>query len=145
MTIYEKISISISSIALVVSLLSVIFSKINMNKIEKIYYGQSELAIRESITNAKNKITDILSNVNNQNNLYTKQCMKVAIEQLLNSYEEACTKYIDSKIDKKRFKKTYFNEIKNLVESEELNQYFNFGSKYDAIKKVYNEWFNLEK
>ena len=145
MTIYEKISIIFSSIAMIISLLSVIFSKINMIRIEKIYYGQSELTIRESINNAKNRVTDLLSNTNNQNNTQTKQLIKVAIEQLLNSYEEACAKYIDSKIDRTRFKKTYFNEIKNLVESKELNNHFNFGSKYEAIKKVYNEWCNLEK
>lgn len=145
MTVYEIITIAISSMALIISIISMVFSKINMNKTEKIYYGQSELAISESITNAKNRVTDILANASEQNNQYTNQCMKVAIEQLLNSYEEACAKYIDSKVDKKRFKKTYFDEIKNIVESVELNEYFKFGSKYDAIKMVYEEWFNLEK
>lgn len=145
MTIYEIMSIIISSIAIMISLLSVIFTKINTNRIEKIYYGQSEIAIRESITVAKEKITDILLKANTQSNQYTNQCMKVAMEQLLNAYEEACAKYIDSKIDKKRFKKTYIDEIKNIVESDDFNEYFRFGSKYDAIKKVYNEWFNLEK
>jgi len=145
MTIYEILATVISSVAIIISFLSLIFTKINTNKIEKIYYGQSELAIRETITNAKNKITDILLKANTENNQYTNQCMKVSIEQLLNAYEEACAKYIDSKIDKKRFKKLYIDEIKNIVETEDFNEYFRFGSKYDAIKKVYNEWFNLEK
>ena len=135
MTIYEKISIIISSIALVVSLLSVIFSKINMNKIEKIYYGQSELAIRESITNAKNKITDILSNVNNQNNLYTKQCMKVAIEQLLNSYEEACAKYIDSKIDKKDLKRHILMKLRILWNQKSLINILNLVLSMMLLKR----------
>lgn len=145
MTNYEIISIIISSIALLISISSVIFSKINMNRVEKIYYGQSEIAIRETIINAKNRITDILSTANSNNNQYTKQCIKVAIEQLLNSYEEACAKYIDGKIDKIRFKKTYMDEIKNIVEANDFKEYFKFGSKYAAIKKVYNEWFDLEK
>lgn len=144
MTNYELISIIISSIASFISIFSVIFSKINMNRIEKIYYGQSEIAISETLTNAKNKITDILSTADSYNNQYTKQCMKVAIEQLLNSYEEACAKYIDGKIDKIRFKKTYIGEIRNIVETNDFNEYFKFGSQYVAIKKVYNEWFNLE-
>lgn len=144
MTIYELLATIISSIAIIISLLALIFTKINANKIEKIYYGQSEIAIRETITNARNRITDILLNANTGNNQYTNQCMKVSIEQLLNSYEEACAKYIDSKIDRKRFKKTYIDEIKNIVESEDFKEYFQFGSKYDAIKKVYEEWFNLE-
>ncbi len=139
---YEIISTIISVIAIVISLFSLILTKINTSKIERIYYGQSEITIRDAITNAKNRITDILLKENNQ---YTKQCMKVSIEQLLNVYEEACAKYIDSKIDKKRFKKTYIDEIKNIVESDDFKEYFQFGSKYDAIKKVYDEWFNLEK
>lgn len=145
MTIYEIITTVISSIAIIISLFALIFTKMNANKIEKISYGQSEIAIRETITNARNRITDILLKANKENNQYTNQCMKVSIEQLLNVYEEACSKYIDSKIDKKRFKKTYIDEIKNIVESNDFNEYFQFGSKYDAIKSVYNEWFNLEK
>lgn len=145
MTNYELVSIIISIIASLISVFSIIFSKINMNRVEKIYYGQSEIAIRETITNAKNRITDILSVANSNNNQYTKQCMRVAIEQLLNSYEEACAKYIDGKIDKKRFKKTYIDEIRNIVDTNDFKEYFKFGSKYAAIKKVYNEWFDLEK
>lgn len=145
MTNYEILATVISSIAIIISLLAFIFTKTNANKIEKIYYGQSEIAIRDTISNAKNRITDILLKANAENNQYTNQCMKVSIEQLLNAYEEACAKYIDSKIDKKRFKKTYIDEIKNIVESDDFNKYFHFGSKYEAIKKVYEEWFNLEK
>lgn len=145
MNIYEGITIIISSFALLLSLLSLIFTKLNSNKVEKISFGQAELSIREMITSSQNRISDILLNANSSNNQYTKQLMKTAIEQLLNSYEEACTKYIDCKIDKERFKKTYFDEIKNVVENNEFQEYFKFGSKYDAIKKVYNEWFNLEK
>ena len=145
MNIYEGITIFISSFALFLSLLSLIFTKANSNKVEKISFGQTELSIREMITASQNRITDILSNANSTNGQYTKQIMKTAIEQLLNSYEEACTKYIDSKIDKERFKKTYFDEIKNIVEYDEFQEYFKFGSKYDAIKIVYDEWFNLEK
>lgn len=145
MTNYEIVSITISGIALLISISSAIFTKINMNRTEKINYGQIEIATRQTITNAKNRLTDILSNVSTNNNQYTKQCVKVAIEELLNTYEEACDKYIDGKIDKKRFKKTYIDEIKNIVETNDFKEYFRFGAKYTAIKKVYNEWFDLEK
>lgn len=142
---YEIITVIISLGALSISILSLIFTKLNSNKIQKIYFGQSELSIREMITSSRNRISDILLNSSSENNQYTKQLIKVAIEELLNSYEEACTKYLDSKVDKKRFKKTYFDEIKNIVETDEFKEYFKFGSKYDAIKKVYNKWFDLEK
>lgn len=133
---YESISTVLSTGAVIISIISYMTSRINMIRIEKMYYGQSELLVREAITNAKNRITDILSN-----NQYTKQQIDVAIEQLLKAYEEACAIYIDIKIDKKRFKKTYMYEIKEIVESDDFKEYFQFGSKYSAIKKVYKEWF----
>lgn len=138
---YEAISAVLSTGAVIISIISYMTSRINMIRIEKTYYGQSELLVREAITNAKNRVTDILSTVNTPNNQYTKQRIDAAIEQLLKAYEEACAKYIDIKIDKKRFKKTYMYEIKEIVESDDFKEYFQFGSKYSAIKKVYKEWF----
>lgn len=143
MTTNEKITIIISVLSFLLSIFSLILSRINMVKVEKIYYGQTELAIREAITSAKNRVANTIQDTTL--NSYKDQLVKFAIEEFINSYEEACSKYIDKKVDKKRFKKIYFDEIKNLVESEELKKYFQFGSKYDSIKNVYNEWFDLEK
>lgn len=71
---------------------------------------------------------------------------EVTKEELLNSYEEACFKYIDNKIDKERFKKTYIKEIKQIVENENFKKYLDtINSPYSGIKKVYEEWSNLEK
>ncbi len=72
--------------------------------------------------------------------------LDVALENNINAYERACAIYIDDKIDKTRFKKDYFEEIKKLVNCDELKEYFNaITSKYKAILKVYDEWYNLEK
>lgn len=139
----EKITVAISIISLLISVATLIVTKINSSKIEKIYYGQTELSIRDIIISAKNKVANAIQDANQ--NPQKDQLVKFSIEELLNSYEEACAKYIDKKIDTKRFKKMYSDEIKNLVECEELKKYFQFGSKYEAIKKVYNDWFNLEK
>lgn len=127
------------------SVVSLIFTIIYANKNKKANYGQIENKIRESITAATNRLTDILLKSDTENNQYKEQYLNIAIEQYLNSYEEACAKYLDSKVDKKRFRKIYTDEIKNIVEDSNFNKYFQFGSKYDAIKKVYDEWFNLEK
>ena len=55
-------------------------------------------------------------------------------------------KYIDGKIDKERFKKTYIVELRNIVGSDSLKQYIDStSSPYNAIKKVYNEWNNFEE
>lgn len=142
MTMNEKITIFVSSLSLFLSLISLIFSRMNMIRVENIYYGQTELSIRGAITSAKNRVANTIQDTTQ--NPYKDQMVKFAIEEFINTYEEACAKYIDKKVDKKRFKKTYSDEIKNLVESKELKNYFQFGSKYEAIKKVYGEWFKLE-
>lgn len=144
MTTNEKLTIFISSMSFLLSVISLIFSRINMRRVEKIYYGQTEMTIRESITAAKSKVTEAIKN-SVDNNPYSSQIVKVSIEELLNTYEEACAKYIDKKVDNKRFKKLYYDEIKKVVESPELKKYYQFGSKYDATKKVYDKWCNLEK
>ena len=75
-----------------------------------------------------------------------KQIYESAKQDYLNSYEEACVKYLDNKVDKLRFRKTYYIEIQNIVTKEPYKATFNsFSSTYTAIKKVYDEWFNLEK
>jgi len=61
-------------------------------------------------------------------------------------YEDGCAKYLDEKIDKDRFKKTYQVEIRNLLEANDLKAYFDpHSSRYKAIIKVYSAWENLEK
>lgn len=71
---------------------------------------------------------------------------KVAIQEMLNSYEEGCALYIDNKLDKIRFKKSYQVAIRNLLENNELRIYFDSTtSMYKAILKVYNEWEDQEQ
>ncbi|WP_289747793.1 hypothetical protein [Thomasclavelia cocleata] len=144
MTIYESYAIFISILSLLLSILSLIFTQINSRRTNKIYYDQTEMAIRESISTAKYKVAEAIKN-SGDNNQYSSQIVKVSIEELLNLYEEACAKYIDKKVDKKRFKKLYYDEIKKVVESQELKDYYNIGSKYCTTKKVYNKWCNLVK
>lgn len=139
----ENVAVIISGLSLLISIFSLLITKFNATKIEKIYYGQTELFIRQAITLSKDRLANIIQdNTQNQNK---SPLVNFAIEELLNAYEEACAKYIDLKVDRNRFKKTYFDEIKNIVESGDFDSYFKFGSKYDAIKIVYNQWFNLEK
>jgi hypothetical protein len=62
------------------------------------------------------------------------------IESHLNAYEFACAKFLDHKIDKARFKKTYQSALRQIMRTplflEHINQYDN----YSAIKRVYAEW-----
>ena len=69
------------------------------------------------------------------------QMYESAKQDYLNSYEEACSKYIDNKVDQNRFYKTYSTEIKNIVEKDPYKSVFDsFSSVYTAIKKVYEKW-----
>jgi hypothetical protein len=68
-----------------------------------------------------------------------------AIEDLLNTYNEACQKYMDGKVDKIRFKKNYFHEIRNVVTNAEFSDRFNpITSMFQATITVYNEWHNVQ-
>jgi len=73
------------------------------------------------------------------------QCQN-AKQEYINSYEEACSKYLDGKIDKERFKKTYVVELRNILDNKSLESFFSSpASPYKAILKVYDEWENHEK
>jgi hypothetical protein len=67
-----------------------------------------------------------------------------AAEQLLNSYEDACAKFLDNKIDKERFKNSYDREIRDLCDKERgtIHKLLHpkNTSNYRAIWSVYEEW-----
>lgn len=110
--------------------------------------GQLEIQLRDYIRSTKKDVVAASLQLNptdsDESKKYLLQGAKTAIEENLNAYEEACAKYNDGKIDKERFKKMYFTEIRNLVKSNSYASYFGAGSEYTAILKVYNEWNNLE-
>ena len=69
-----------------------------------------------------------------------------SIEIMLNVYDEACAKYLDGKVDKERFKRSYHKSIRNLLESGDFDEQFNTPcSSYKCILRVYDMWYNLEK
>lgn len=150
MTIYEFISIFISVISFIVAYRAHTLSS-----------SAGEISLRSLVENGRNEVNALTAKMahllalkeNNsltevqaeELNIYTG-LFKSAVESWLNTYEEACAKYIDNKIDKKRFKKQYHTEIRNLVEEEEFEKFFNpTKSKFQAILKVHKEWNNLEK
>jgi len=120
--------------------------------------GSIELVINERITQTRQKVSEVTMNMaplmsksdrseDEQKTLdiYIKT-LHSEIENNINAYEEACMKYLDGKIDTVRFKKSYFTELRQLVEHEKYKKYFDgVSSRYKAILKVYDEWFNLEK
>lgn len=126
--------------------------------------GQSETSLREAISNARQRVEEatykiedlllgrdpnILSQTEQSRLTILSKTRNASIENYLNSYEDACGKYIDNKIDKERFRKSYISEVANLCRADVVS-YARFmhpkaTSKYEAIWKVFDEWHRHEK
>lgn len=148
----------VSIIAIIVpttiSVISIVISVISNNRskeIEKInsdlMSGQVELQIREMIFSAQKNFADIGKQViPDKDEDFNTKLLNMSLEMVCNAYDEACAKYLDGKVDKDRFKKTYYEEIRNLFENEDTKPFYDtINSKFQATIKVYKEWNNLEK
>ena len=106
--------------------------------------GQLEIQLRELINAASHEIT--YYGVELEKNPTSKiliRSFESAEEQYRNAYEEACSKYLDGKIDKERFEKMYLIEIQNLVTNiDQKIHYDATQSHYRCTLAVYNQWFN---
>jgi len=118
----------------------------------KLNMAQTELYIQELLVSARKISLDMTleklklevdPNSNIQASL-SDTLMKHTLQEVLNSYEVACMKYLDDKIDKERFRKTYIKEITELFNTSAYNELLSATNSYQAIKKVNEEWNNLE-
>ena len=157
MTSYELISIIIASVSAIIAVLSVLSAR----KANTLSSSGIETSLRSLIENGRNIVNTIsitmapllaqkdeksFSEIQRKELDIYKGLFKSAVESWLNTYEEACAKYIDNKIDKTRFKKQFHSEIRGVVECQELKSFFDpTTSKFKTILKVYEEWENLEK
>ena len=122
---------------------------ISFPKKVQVHFGQDtyakahvEISIRNMISDAKEKFYRFSNDFESHKDLV----IMGIFEDYLNAYDEACAKYIDNKIDKQRFKKMYFEEIKNLVEDKNGKEKIDTDTtRFRAIRKVYKEWNDLEK
>lgn len=149
---YELAAVIISIISTLIALGSIIFSYRTSKKANdiateqnKISQGQIELQIHQLISQTKKDLLDIALKVDSGQAEILKQAFETARELNLNAYDEACSKYLDKKVDRERFKRNYHVEIRQLVEDPNNGEKFNgVTSKYKCILKVYEEWNNLE-
>ncbi len=132
-------------------------------KANDIAVGQAENELRRDITAARIRYEDASAaaeevvqgrtpdKLTEADKLKLRQIQtrqKSACEDYLNAYENACTKYIDGKIDRDRFEKSYASEIRNLFEPP-TNAFAPFlhpegVSRFKALWKVYRSWNDLE-
>lgn len=150
----EILTILIALAALIVSVVSLVKTSENASQNTRLSNGNLEIQVREMISSARRYLSSCLHDKavmelnlelkkNEELQKKIEQLIDAAFQDYVNAYEEACMKYIDNKIDRERFKKTYIKEITNLVTKNE--EMFGVSSVYTAIKKVYNEWNDLEK
>ena len=67
-------------------------------------------------------------------------------QSVLNAYEIACQRFLDDKLDKERFKKTYAARLKKLCSSEAYKPFISSGDfNYSALEKVNKQLNNPEK
>ena len=139
-------------------------AKKQADRANDIAVGQAETGLRDNIDVARQRIedaslriADLLGgrkpdrlNADEKRHLDVMEKARAsAIEGFLNRYEDACSKYIDDKIDRERFRKMYFKEIANLcdpnVASYATHMHPESTCRFEAIWKVYKEWHRLEK
>ncbi|MEZ8193184.1 hypothetical protein [Vibrio sp. 1F279] len=155
----------ISGISLFVSIGAVVFAKKSSSKANeistenlKLQSGMVELEVSQSIENSKARVVDITTimaplaskkeagTINNEDQLTLDSYVKnfdATVQTLMNTYDVACSKYIDGKVDKTRFKKSYKYEIRNLLEDQSFKEYFDpLTSRYKSILSVFDEWDN---
>ena len=133
---YEKISVALALAAIVFSVIAFIKSTVISNKALKLSHGMNELEVNSMITTTKHRVEDItlqmlplLSKSTKSDEEIAqiagfKQVLKSALENNVNAYEEACAKYLDGKIDKVRFRKTYTLELRRLVNDRNHTEFF---------------------
>jgi len=165
MTNYEFLTLLISFTTLIVSLIVFINSKNirlvdekNSNRLMEIEesnlkhnMAQTELHIQELLVNARKLFLDInleklkLSlDGNSDAKELAQKLTSNSLQEILNAYEIACMKYLDSKVDKDRFKKAYFQEVRQIFENDSYKPFLSKENSFHALKKVNSDWNNLE-
>lgn len=155
---YEIASLVVAVIAIIVSVIALQKSSAVSQETLKLSHGMTELEVTNMITGTRRRVEDItilmlplvtkMSRSDEESKQLEgyKRVLKAAMESNVNAYEAACAKYLDGKIDKVRFRKSYKIEVRNLVQDPNHREFFDaITSSYKAILKVYDEWENLEK
>lgn len=135
----------VAIVAAAISLIAVVIAFISLFNSKKASQVSMELLIQQLIGTSRKDTREFSYKISSGDKDITKKLLDSYLEQELNTYDVACAAYIDKKIDRKRFKKTYSTEIQNLFEKgEATKKLLDRPGRYNAIKKVYENWFNLE-
>lgn len=119
-------------------------------------HANTELYINERISNTREFVTQLIfemtplmakketKGLNEEEKVIMElhsALLHSAIENNLNAYDNACGKYLDSKVDKDRFKIDYKKEISQLYSNDTYATHLKSEPpQYESIMTVYNEW-----
>jgi len=150
MTLSEILTLLISIFALFLSSVAIWRTEKTSRKLNETTIVRSQIEIRTLIENTRKdkdtaemdakmlgagaKDSDEFANA-------ALQDLEKANKRHLNAYREACIMYLEHKIDRASFRRSYEAEIKNLVESSVTSEYIMKNeTDYQDIRKVYAEW-----
>lgn len=144
--IFSGITALFAAIAIFISIASYRNSRNSALDSKNAAYASTELLTQQLISNARKDTLEFSYAISEDKKTLRGRLMDAYIERELNTYEVACSNYLDGKIDKDRFKKAYSTEIRGLCEDNKTTRgHIDKPGRYNALKKVYEEWFNLEK
>lgn len=155
------VGISISFLFSIISTSIAIVSLNNTKKRDLNSFGDSESKIFESIMKAEEDFAqfnltilqekeDFESDKSNKDKIYQMspamtQTFNMRASMVLNVYEIACQRYLDEKLDKTRFGKTYTARLSKLCANPIYSPLiFNGGHDYSALKIVNDKLNNPE-
>jgi len=162
----KNLSLTIAIISLLIAVISVIFSIRSQRKANLISTGNLENSLRNSISNARRNMEErslyymkliiefrheIMLEPDAKKMIHeaiegASKTYASSVEDMLNAYENACGVYIDKKVDQKRFKEDYRQEVFNIVDVSENDDDITYKlihsnqTKFNNIIKVYNKW-----
>ena len=134
---------NLSWVPILVSVAALIVSIVTYMKSSKRTQGQVELQIRELIFQARRHLSEMTVACCNDDGKHKEEFQKIlssAYEDFLNSYDEACKKYLDKKVDQTSFKQMYADEIRQLAESYRFKEHSGPQTRFRYILRVYEEW-----
>lgn len=166
MTDYEMISTVTAGISLVIAIVAILVAGHANKKTEelgrdqlKLNHASVEMDLANQIAASKHRVEDfaaehgdfldrevtsLTSDEKKRRTRLTESC-NAKVEGYLNALDAACQKYIDGKIDKARFQKSWQREFRQAVQNPVHQDFFPTGHAYNALMSVYDEWENPEK
>lgn len=146
----DVVSLVVSIISLGISIANLVMYIILTHKYNSMVKTQTLTAQGAFETQIRSFISDATKNLNyyavklsrDPSNEILQTAYFNAEEQYRNAYEDACAKYIDGKIDKKRFEKMYKQEINQLVNDPKQKEYYATNqTTFSSTISVWKEWF----